>query len=66
MDQDGITSFMGQLGINAETDVLFVKISQYMTAKYMGEYSWEEFNKGCAALGCDSIASWTSTLTRLR
>ena len=66
MDQDGITSFMGQLGVNAETDVLFVKISQYMTAKYMGEYTWEEFNKGCAALGCDSIASWTSALTRLR
>lgn len=45
---------------------MFVKISQYMTAKYMGEYTWDEFNKGCAALGCDSVASWTRILPRLR
>ena len=66
MDQDGIESFMTQLGINAETDVLVVKISQYMDAKFMGEYTWAEFNKGCAALGCDSIASWKAVLPRLR
>ena len=37
-----------------------------MKAKYMGEYTWEEFKTGCAALGCDSIASWTAALPRLR
>jgi len=66
MDYDGINSFMQQIGVNAETDVVFVKIAQYMTAKYMGEFTWEEFNKGCAALGCDSVASWKAVLPRLR
>ena len=37
-----------------------------MDAKYMGEYSWTEFNKGCAALGCDDVASWTAAVPRLR
>ena len=32
----------------------------------MGEYTWEEFKTGCAALGCGSIASWTAALPRLR
>lgn len=32
----------------------------------MGEYKWPEFKRGCAALGCDSIASWRGVLTRLR
>ena len=38
----------------------------HMEAKYMGEYSWTEFNKGCQALGCDDIASWTAAVPRLR
>ena len=66
MDQDGIESFMGQLGVDAQTDVLAISISQAMEAEYMGEYKWSEFKKGCAALGCDSIASWTAVLPRLR
>ena len=66
MEQEAITNFMGQLGINAETDIICIKISQYMKAKFMGEYTWEEFKTGCQALGCDSIASWTAVLPRLR
>ena len=66
MDQDGINAFMTQCGVDAETDVLFIKISQYMEAAFMGEYTSEEFNKGSTALGCDSIASWTAILPRLR
>lgn len=66
MDFDGINSFTQQIGVNAETDVVFVKIAQYMQAKYMGEFTWDEFNRGCAALGCDSIASWQAVLPRLR
>ena len=37
-----------------------------MGAEFMGEYKWPEFKKGCSALGCDSIASWTAVLPRLR
>ena len=55
MDQDGIERFMTQLGINAETDVAVIVIAKYMDAKYMGEFTWAEFDKGGRELGCDSF-----------
>lgn len=66
IDQDGIGSFMSQLGIDAETDVVVILISMYMDAKYMGEYTWAEFDKGCSTLGVDSVAGWQNLIPRLR
>ena len=66
MDQDGIESFMTQIGVDAQADIVVVVISQYMAAEYMGEYKWSEFNKGCKALNCDSIASWKTITSKLR
>lgn len=66
IDQDGIESFMSRLGIDAQTDVICILISMYMDAKYMGEYTWPEFDKGCASLGVDSIQGWQAILPRLR
>ena len=66
MDQDGIESFMQQIGVDAATDIVAIVISKYMGAEYMGEYKWSEFNKGCRDLNCDSIASWTAVVPRLR
>ena len=66
MDQDGIESFMTQLGVNAETDIVVIVIAQYMDAKFMGEFTWPEFEKGCKDLACDSVQSWTKILPRLR
>lgn len=66
MDSDGIDSFFTQLGINSETDVVVIMVAMYMEANYMGEFTWVEFEKGCKALGCDSIESWTAVIPRLR
>lgn len=66
MDDEGIARFMGDLGLNAETDIVVVQISHYMDAKYMGEYQKAEFLKGCAALGCDSIQAWKAKIPQLR
>ena len=66
MDDEGISRFMADLGVNAETDIIAIQISQYMDAKYMGEYQKAEFLKGCSALGCDSIQSWKAVIPRLR
>ena len=66
MNQDGIESFMGQIGINAQTDQLAILVSMHMEARYMGEYTWAEFKKGCQALGADDIASWTAAVPRMR
>jgi len=37
-----------------------------MEAKYMGEFSWAEFKKGCSKLGADSVDSWKNVVPRLR
>jgi len=57
---------MTELGVNAETDVVVIVIAKYMDAKYMGEFTWAEFDKGGRDLGCDSIQAWKSKLASLR
>ena len=37
-------------------------ISQYMNAESMGIYKFEEFKKGCKALGCDDVSKWSQIL----
>lgn len=66
MDQDGIMSFMGRIGVNGETDQVAIMIAMYMEAQYMGEFKWPEFKKGCQTLGVDSIQSWSQVVPRLR
>lgn len=66
MEEDGIVQFFSDMGVDMETDIVCLLISQYMGAETMGEYKKAEFVKGCEALGCDSIASWKAALSRLR
>ena len=65
MPQDGIEKFYADLGVNPETDVVVILISQKMGAECMGEYKLDEFQKGCQELNCSSIANFKSALPRL-
>ena len=62
MEDDGIEKFFKDMGINVETDIIFYVIAKYMGAKQNGEFSFDEFKKGCEVLGCDTIAAWKNTI----
>jgi hypothetical protein len=47
MDEDGIEKFFEDLGVDCSSDIVAILVSQYCEASSMGEYSQEEFLKGC-------------------
>ena len=65
MEQDAIESWLQQIGVDPQ-EVLAIYIAMFMEAKYMGEFSWAEFKKGCSKLGADSVDSWKNVVPRLR
>jgi len=65
MDDDSIEKFYQDLGVNSETDEVVLLISSYMQAENIGEYTWPEFQKGCLALGVDSISGFKNKLSSL-
>ena len=65
MEQDAIESWLQQIGVDPQ-EVLAIYIAMFMEAKYMGEFSWPEFKKGCSKLGADSVDSWKNVVPRLR
>ena len=62
MTDEGIENFFKDLGLDAETDITVLLVSKYMGATQMGEYSYDQFKKGCEALGCENIADWKKTV----
>ena len=66
MDEDGIQKFCNDLGINMETDVVCLLMSQRMQAECMGEYKKSEFLKGCEVFGANDLAGWKAIIPKLR
>ena len=55
MDDESIEQFYKDMGVEAESDVVVLLISKHMEAENIGEYTAQEFMKGCKALGVDTI-----------
>ena len=66
MEEEGIVQFYADMGVNMESDIVCLMISQYMQAETMGEYKKSEFLKGCEVLACDDISTFKAVLPRLR
>ena len=66
MEEEGVVKFYADMGVNMETDIVCLLVSQYMQAETMGEYKKVEFLKGCESLACDDIATFKAVLPRLR
>ena len=66
MDEDGIQKFCDAIGVNMESDIVCLLISQKMQAECMGEYKKSEFLKGAEVLGCNTISDWKAIVPKLR
>jgi len=47
MKVDGIDSFYKAINIDVSTEMITWLISMYMKAENYGEYTFEEFSRGC-------------------
>jgi DCN1-like protein 1/2 len=66
MDSEGIEQLCADLGIDGETDIIVLAIAWKMEASDMGIFTKGEFQKGMAALGCESAAALKEKLPALR
>ena len=57
IDQDGIERFYDDLGVDP-TDIVTLLASQQMGAVTMGQYTWDEFNKGSQTVQADTLQAW--------
>lgn len=57
MDEDGIVKFFQHIRLDTQ-DAAALAISYKMGAKQQGQYTREEFVKGCMGLGADSLKAW--------
>ncbi len=56
MIDDGIEKFFQDIGVtDIEADLVVILILKYMGATKMGEYTFDQFQKGCEALSCSSV-----------
>ena len=58
MDMEQINQFYLDIGVEAESDLVVFQISQMMGCTYMGEYTWQEFERGCIMQQCDTTDKW--------
>ena len=65
MEEEGIGKFFNDIGIDSDSDIVTNLVSMHMGACKMGTYTKEEFLKGCAVLGCDSLATWKAKMPSL-
>jgi len=54
MEGEGIETFYNDLAVDMEDPVTLL-ISHFMEAKAQGEYSYDEFKKGCAKAKADTL-----------
>ena len=66
MDGEGVMKFCEDIGVDFETDAIVLAIAWKMEAQDMGIFTRTEFQKGMAALGCETIASLKEKLPALR
>ena len=64
MESEGIQKFFADLGVDP-MDMVTLVISKHMNAETMGEYTFEEFDKGFKELGCQSISDLKNKLPQL-
>ena len=66
MKDDGIEKFYQAFGVDVSTEMVFWLVSMQMEAKTYGEYSYEEFLKGCQVNSSDTIEKWKKAAPKLR
>ena len=66
MEAEGVEKFCGDIGVDGETDIIVLAIAWKMEASDMGVFTREEFQKGMAALGCETAAALKDKLPALR
>jgi DCN1-like protein 1/2 len=65
IENEGIMKFFEDLNVDVE-DPLTLLISMRMEATIQGQYSFDQFKKGCMSCGADSIKSWQRVIPELR
>jgi DCN1-like protein 1/2 len=66
IESEGVEKFCDDIGVDGETDIIILAIAWKMEAADMGIFTRSEFQKGMAALGCESVAALKEKIPALR
>ena len=66
MEAEGVEKFCNDIGVDGETDTIILGIAWKMEASDMGIFTRAEFQKGMAALGCETASALKEKLPALR
>lgn len=66
MEAEGVEKFCADIGVDGETDTIVLAVAWKMEAKEMGIFTRAEFQKGMAALSCETAKALKEKLPSLR